>query len=101
MKRIGTAPAPTPSRAAAVDWTLAACRTVDPDLHHPPSDNRRHRQQIAQARTVCARCPLTGPDGPCLRRALDAEHGKPLEHRAGIYGGTTARERYDMEKETV
>jgi WhiB family redox-sensing transcriptional regulator len=102
MKRIGAAPVHIgPLKAADSRWELAACSQVDPDLHHPPSDNRLHRTQIAQARTVCAACPLTGPDGPCLRRALEAEAGKALDRRHGIFAGTTPRQRHEMDKETV
>ena len=66
----------------------AACRGVDPDLFFPPDDTDPHdhgpdsagdgaegaggdhrAQQVAAAKAVCARCPVSRP---CLVEALEA-----------------------------
>lgn len=84
-------------------WEQALCARIDPDLHHPASAHHHHSQQVADARQVCARCPLGALNGPCLARALEAERGEPIHTREGIYAGTTPRERFhiDMEKENA
>lgn len=82
-------------------WELALCAQIDRDLHHPKSTHPRHAAQIADARQVCARCPLTGTDGPCLARALEEEAGQPLDKREGIVAGTTPQERLAMDKENA
>lgn len=80
-------PVPTPGTVWTVDrlipsepWMAGAvCATTDPDLHFPGGYSRGYTKQIADARAVCASCPVVGD---CLRYAL--------EHREdeGIWGGT-------------
>ena len=68
-------------------WTeRAACRDagVDPELFFPLSDAGPALRQVAAAKAVCARCPVTTE---CLTWALRAGEA------AGIWGGTTAEER--------
>lgn len=66
-------------------WTdLAACRGVDPELFYPVSATGPAQMQVAEAKEVCAGCPVTAD---CLNWALRA--GEP----AGIWGGTTPDER--------
>ncbi len=38
-------------------WQLAACRSADPDLFFPISTGRS-LEQAAEARAICARCPV-------------------------------------------
>ena len=63
---------------------LAACQDEDPELFFPISQVGPGAQQSAQAKAVCARCPVRAD---CLRYALD----NGLDH--GVFGGTTADER--------
>jgi WhiB family redox-sensing transcriptional regulator len=74
--------------AEAAHWTgRAACRArgTDPELFFPVSETglAAHRQ-VAQAKAVCARCPVADQ---CLDWAVRA--GEP----EGIWGGTTPAER--------
>ena len=63
---------------------LAACKDEDAELFFPISDVGPGARQTAQAKAVCARCPVRAE---CLGYALDSG----LDH--GIFGGTTADER--------
>ncbi|GAB2719148.1 WhiB family transcriptional regulator [Kitasatospora kifunensis] len=68
-------------------WQLrAACRDADSGLFFHPSGERgpAHDERDAQAKTVCARCPVRAA---CLEYALDARE------RYGVWGGLTAEER--------
>jgi WhiB family transcriptional regulator, redox-sensing transcriptional regulator len=66
--------------AAATDWRLrAACRHwADPDLFFPLSDGGRSLGQIAQAKAVCAACPVMSQ---CLGFA------RRTRQQHGIWGG--------------
>lgn len=63
---------------------LAACKDEDSELFFPVSDLGPGARQTAQAKAVCARCPVRSE---CLGYALD----NGLDH--GVFGGTTAKER--------
>lgn len=63
---------------------LAACKDEEPELFFPISDVGPGARQTAQAKAVCARCPVRAE---CLAYALD----NGLDH--GVFGGTTATER--------
>jgi WhiB family redox-sensing transcriptional regulator len=66
-------------------WTdLAACRAVDPELFFPVSTSGPALDQVAEAKRVCASCPV---QSDCLAWALRAGES------AGIWGGTTPDER--------
>jgi WhiB family redox-sensing transcriptional regulator len=39
-------------------WQLAACRSADPGLFFPISSTGRSLEQAAEARAICARCPV-------------------------------------------
>lgn len=68
-----------------VGWAeLAACKDEEPELFFPVSDVGPGARQTAQAKAVCARCPVRAE---CLGYALD----NGLDH--GVFGGTTAEER--------
>jgi WhiB family transcriptional regulator, redox-sensing transcriptional regulator len=67
------------------NWTFkAACKGSDPELFFPISDVGPGALQVAEAKTVCGRCPVTSD---CLAYALD----NGLD--AGIFGGLTETER--------
>ncbi|WP_236789095.1 WhiB family transcriptional regulator [Amycolatopsis sp. GM8] len=74
------------------DWQeQAACRDEDPELFFPVSQMGPGARQVAQAKAVCARCPVRAE---CLQYALDAG----LDH--GIFGGTTDTERRKLFRRT-
>ncbi|MFF7216652.1 WhiB family transcriptional regulator [Streptomyces sp. NPDC008238] len=73
-----------------MNWRYeAACQEEDPELFFPISDRGPGLAQIAEAKAVCLRCPVTAR---CLRWALAAGR---LE---GIWGGTTEEERRTIQR---
>jgi WhiB family transcriptional regulator, redox-sensing transcriptional regulator len=67
------------------DWRYwAACRDEDPELFFPVGTSGPALRQIAQAKTVCRRCPV---NTECLTWALAAGED------AGVWGGQTEEER--------
>lgn len=74
-----------------IDWLdRAACRDEDPELFFPLTDMGPGAQQTAQAKAVCARCPVRAE---CLESAL----ANGLDY--GIFGGMTERERRSLVRE--
>jgi WhiB family redox-sensing transcriptional regulator len=86
------------------EWTLrAACRNhPNPDIFHPPrarashgmtqaESEQRRKLIIAEAKSVCSRCPVraqdTGGTGECL------VYGEAIGDYYAIWGGKTGRER--------
>ena len=69
----------------ATNWRSdGACRNADPDLFFPISMTGRALEQIARAKSICARCPVR-------RQCLDfAQTHDPIY---GIWGGTTPDDR--------
>ncbi|MFC4001892.1 WhiB family transcriptional regulator [Prauserella oleivorans] len=65
----------------------AACRDEDPELFFPVSDMGPGAQQTAEAKSICARCPVRDQ---CLSYALD--NGLDF----GVFGGLTERERREL-----
>jgi WhiB family transcriptional regulator, redox-sensing transcriptional regulator len=85
-----------PSRAQAAPliadgmwWQLAACRSADPDLFFPISSTGRSLEETAEARAICARCPVRPQ---CLAFALRTRQVH------GIWGGLTEQERHQAAK---
>jgi WhiB family redox-sensing transcriptional regulator len=71
-----------PDRA---DWgSRAACRSTDPELFFPVSGVGPSVAQIAEAKTVCARCEVRIE---CLAFAL------ATWQPCGVWGGTSPEER--------
>jgi WhiB family redox-sensing transcriptional regulator len=71
------------------DWRdKALCREVDPDLFFPLGDGPLTRRQIAEAKAVCAGCPVIAE---CLAFAL-------TQLPEGIAGGTTPVERVALRR---
>jgi WhiB family transcriptional regulator, redox-sensing transcriptional regulator len=74
--------------AADGNWRSAAsCRSADPDLFFPISAFGRALEQIAQAKAICAHCPVRRQ---CLAFALRTR--QPY----GIWGGMTEVERRSL-----
>jgi WhiB family transcriptional regulator, redox-sensing transcriptional regulator len=72
-------------RAAERDWrSAAACRSADPELFFPVSAFGQALEQAAQAKAICARCPVRRQ---CLAFALRTRQAH------GIWGGLTEEER--------
>jgi WhiB family redox-sensing transcriptional regulator len=72
-------------RTASAGWaSLGACRDSDPDLFFPIASSGPALQQIAEAKAVCARCPVRVG---CLSYALETGQD------AGVWGGASAEER--------
>jgi len=71
--------------AAERDWrSAAACRSADPELFFPISAFGQALEQVAQAKVICARCPVRRE---CLAFALRTRQAH------GIWGGMTEEER--------
>lgn len=67
----------------------AACRNSDPELFFPVSTTGPAAGQVAEARAVCASCPVRAE---CLDWALNTGQAD------GIWGGTTPEERRTMRR---
>lgn len=81
----------TPGTVAEEDhaWrNAAACLTEDPELFFPEGESERYRPQIEAALGVCSGCAVAAS---CLDYALQTEQ------RTGIWGGTTAATRRELE----
>jgi WhiB family transcriptional regulator, redox-sensing transcriptional regulator len=75
-------------RANGLSWRLAAaCRSADPELFFPLSGSGQAREQIAEAKVICAGCPV---QRQCLEFAL-----RTRPH--GIWGGLTELERHSAD----
>jgi len=76
---------PTSARATSASWeSQAACLDSDPDLFFPIAPSGPALQQIAQAKAICARCPVRCE---CLRFALTTHQIH------GVWGGTSEEDR--------
>jgi WhiB family redox-sensing transcriptional regulator len=67
----------------------AACRDVDPELFLPIGHGPAAEAQIAEAKAVCARCPVVQE---CLAWALETGQD------AGVWGGLTEDERRELRR---
>jgi WhiB family redox-sensing transcriptional regulator len=65
-------------------WPMAACADEDPELFFPVTRAGPAALQEAQAKAVCARCPVSEP---CLEWALRTGQ------EAGIWGGASEEDR--------
>lgn len=65
-------------------WSLAACRSADPELFFPISRAGPSLEQTARAKAVCGGCKVRQE---CLEFALDTRQSH------GIWGQTSAEER--------
>lgn len=67
----------------------AACQDEDPEIFFPNGSTGPALEQIAQAKTVCQRCPVLSE---CLEWALATNED------AGIWGGKTEDERHTLRR---
>lgn len=65
----------------------ARCKTVGPDAMFP---DQGQTDDYRAAKAVCQWCPVRAQ---CLAYALEMEGNRPAIQRAGVWGGTTPRER--------
>ncbi|CAL9348713.1 Transcriptional regulator WhiB [Streptomyces sp. enrichment culture] len=78
----------TPETKRKADWRDSApCHSEDPETFFPTGTGGAWKQVIAQAKSVCARCPSADP---CLQFALT--NGVDF----GIFGGLTEDERREV-----
>lgn len=74
------------------DWRhRARCRSgsgIDPELFFPIGQGEGPRQQVQEARAVCARC-------PAVWQCLDWATAHNVE---GVWGGTTKEERDNIRR---
>ena len=82
----------TPARLVTrASWrSAAACRSADPELFFPLSESGKSLEQIAEAKAICAGCPVRRQ---CLAFAL-----RTRAH--GIWGGLTELERHHDRRPT-
>lgn len=75
----------------ARDWRhRARCRDEDPELFFPVGTSGPALLQIAEAKSVCRRCPVVSE---CLTFALDSEAQFDV---FGVWGGMTEDERDEL-----
>lgn len=73
-----------------MDWRhRAACRDEDPELHFPVGNSGPALLQIAEAKTVCRRCPSVSA---CLGYALGTNQS------FGVWGGMSEDERAALQR---
>lgn len=73
-----------------VDWRFSGkCRDEDPELFFPAGASAQAAEQTAQAKQVCARCPVIDQ---CLRWAMDTRQD------IGVLGGLSENERRKMHR---
>jgi len=78
-------------RASGPSWlSAAACRSTDPELFFPLSESGPALDQIAEAKMICAACPVRHQ---CLEFALRTRS-------QGIWGGLTELERHAAARPT-
>lgn len=83
----------------SADWEeRARCRTVGADPFYPDGRGQQYLAAAEKAKAVCAHCPV---QRDCLALALHLEAGADLAGRAGIWGGTTPRERHTIHRQTA
>ena len=74
-----------------MDWRArAACRVVDPELFFPVGTSGPALTQLAEAKAVCASCPVTAD---CLAWALDTAQ------EYGVWGGLDENDRRALRRQ--
>jgi WhiB family redox-sensing transcriptional regulator len=87
--RIPPDPAQHP-RSTPMDWRhRAICRDEDPELFFPVGNSGPALLQIAEAKAVCQRCPVTSE---CLAWALETGQD------AGVWGAMSEDERRSLKR---
>jgi len=72
--------------------SLAACQFAEPDLFFPISSSGPSGPQVAQAKAICAGCPVRRQ---CLAFALRTHQVD------GVWGGLTEQERHPLNSATL
>lgn len=73
-----------------MDWRhRAVCRDEDPELFFPVGNSGPALAQIAEAKAVCARCPVVNE---CLEWAIATGQD------AGVWGGMSEDERRSLKR---
>ena len=73
-----------------MDWRhRSICRDEDPELFFPVGTSGPALLQIAEAKTVCRRCPVVSE---CLSWALESGQD------AGVWGGMSENERRSLKR---
>lgn len=76
-----------------MDWRhRAICRDEDPELFFPVGTSGPALLQIAEAKTVCRRCPVVTE---CLTWALESGQD------AGVWGGMSEDERRALKRQST
>ncbi|GAA4977571.1 WhiB-like transcription regulator [Pseudonocardia sp. Ae406_Ps2] len=76
-----------------MDWRHdAICRDEDPELFFPVGTSGPALMQIAEAKSVCRRCPVTES---CLQWALESGQD------AGVWGGMSEDERRALKRRST
>lgn len=76
-----------------MDWRHdAICRDEDPELFFPVGTSGPALMQIAEAKSVCRRCPVTES---CLQWALESGQD------AGVWGGMSEDERRALNRRST
>jgi WhiB family transcriptional regulator, redox-sensing transcriptional regulator len=76
-----------------MDWRhRAICRDEDPELFFPVGTSGPALLQIAEAKTVCRRCPVVSE---CLTWALESGQD------AGVWGGMSEDERRALKRRST
>lgn len=73
----------------------AACVGLDPDIFFPRTGDI---SGIEQARQICSGCPVAAE---CLNEAMTVEHGTCKDSRAGVFGGLSSSQRYNLYRSTT
>lgn len=75
---------------ASRDWrSRAVCRDEDPELFYPVGTSGPALMQVAEAKSVCRRCPVVSE---CLTWAMEAGEN------AGVWGGMSEDERRSLKR---
>jgi WhiB family redox-sensing transcriptional regulator len=79
------------------DWEEdARCRTVGIEIFFPQGRGGEYQSAARDAKAVCGHCTVRQI---CLETALQLEAGAEVVRRAGIWGGTTPRERHAIHRQ--
>lgn len=81
---------PTTIAAPSENWRFrSACRSENPELFFPHREDGPWAVQVAEAKAVCARCPV---QSECLQWALDTRQD------TGVWGGLSESERRSLHR---
>ena len=93
MLTIGATPIAQYEEQSTMDWRhRAICRDEDPELFFPVGTSGPALLQIAEAKSVCRRCPVVSE---CLAWALESGQD------AGVWGGMSEDERRAYKRRAV